>query len=268
VKRLRRSARRVYPGAPAPRVELLRSNEGTLHAQIYRALVERITRGDVRAGDRMPTESELMTSYSVGRATARRALDELRRANLVERRPGRGTFVSAPRLQASIPHLHSITTEIEELGYTPGSELVSARVVRADPIAAQQLNIERSDPVMQVKRLRTADGQPFYFAVSALNLVRFPHFRDVDFSSPSLSLYRLFEEVTGRKVARVTQWLAAVAATGEAAGHLNVADGHPLLEMERVLFVDGDIPVESVRAWFIGGTYRFYSELYAPGFRR
>lgn len=265
MKRLRRSVSRKQRVVAPARVELTRSSEGTLHGQVYKALVERINTGQAKPGDRMPTEAELMATYSISRATARRALDELRRANLVERQPGRGTFVIAPRLQASIPHLHSITTEIEQLGYKPGSHLVGVRVVGADAVTARHLRIRADDPVLEVKRLRTADGRPFYFAESALNLKRFAGFRDVDLSSPTLSMYRLFEEVTGRKVTHVTQWLTATGAGGEAALHLNVTDGRPLLEMERVLFVENDIPVEFVRAWFIGGTYRFYSELFAPG---
>jgi GntR family transcriptional regulator len=250
---------------PYHAVELTRSAEGTLPGQLYRTLLDQINRGEVRPGDRLPTEEELSASYGVSRTTARRALDELRRAQLVERRPGKGTFVAMPKLQATIPYLHSVTSEIEQLGLRAGSKLISVREAQADEQLASHLKLRPGDPVLFVKRLRTADDRPFNFAESALNVVRFPALRSADFSPPSLSLYRLFEQVSGRAVRHVMQWLSATAASPEAAKHLGVRPKSPLLQLERVLFVEGNVPIEMVRAFFIGDSYKYYSELTAPG---
>jgi GntR family transcriptional regulator len=243
--------------------DLVRSSAGTLHRQIYGALVERINRGDVRPGDRMPTESELMQRYSVSRATARRALDDLRRDNIVERQPGRGTFVAQPRLQASIPHLHSITEEIQQLGYRPGSRILSRVEQRCDEATAKLLGIFRGDKVLKIERLRTADDEPFYFAESLLNATTFPKLLKVSYRQKSLSLYRVFEEATGRRVERAVQWLSAVPATPYVARQLGVPTGSPLLKLERVLYVAGDAAVEALSAWFLGESYKYYSELRA-----
>jgi GntR family transcriptional regulator len=251
-------------GNALPRLDLARSSEGTLHRQIYRTLAERIKRGDVRPGERLPTETQLMETYSVSRSTARRALDELRREDLVERQPGKGTFVAMPRLEATIPHLHSITEEIEQLGYTAGSRLISVHAGRADETLAAQLHLAPGNPVLLLERLRTADGRPFYFAESALNVTAFPSLLKADYHAPTLSLYRVFEQATGRRVQRLTQWLSAVGASRNVARHLEVRAGSPLLQLERVLFVDDNQPVEMVRAWFIGGSYKYYSELGTP----
>jgi GntR family transcriptional regulator len=255
---------RVRKVRRAPPVELTRSSEGTLHGQLYRTLVDKIKRGEVKPGDRLPTEAELVSTYAVSRTTARRALDELRRAELVERCPGRGTFVALPKLQAAIPHLHSVTAEIELLGYQPGSRLISVKDGTADEALAALLGVAVHDPVLFVKRLRTADGRPFYFAESALNVTAFPELRTADFSPPSLSLYRLFEQTTGRSVSRVVQWLSAVGATREVADHLELRPRAPVLQLERVLFLDAEIAVEMVRAFFLGKTYKYYTELAAP----
>lgn len=262
--RLRRTSLRGGVATTArERGDLVRSSEGTLHRQIYGALVEQINRGYVKPGDRMPTESELMERYAVSRATARRALDDLRRDNIVERQPGRGTFVAQPRLQASIPHLHSITEEIRQLGYRPGSQVLSLTEMSADADFAKLLGIELGDRVLKVERLRTADEKPFYFAESTLNVTRFPDLLKADYGVNSLSLYRVFEEATGRRVDRAIQWLSAVPAPPYIAERLGVRPGSPLLKLERVLFVDGDAAVEALSAWFLGETYKYYSELRA-----
>jgi GntR family transcriptional regulator len=245
--------------------ELTRSSDGTLHGQLYRTLVNLISRSDVKPGQKMPTEAELMTSYSVSRSTARRALDELRRENLVERIQGKGTFVAEPRLGATIPHLHSVTEEIEQLGYRAGSRILSLRKGQADAASAEQLNLGIGSDVLFLERLRTADERQFYFSRSVLNATAFPGLLDADYTSPSLSLYKLFEQITGRRVRRVTQWLSAVGAAKDVARHLGLRTGAPVLQLDRVLFIGDQVPIEAVRAWFLGESYKFYSELVAPG---
>jgi len=254
----RRSARLARSGLGA--MELTRSDEGTLHGQLYRTLARMIADGDVKVGDRMPTEAELSERYTVSRTTARRALDELRRASLVERRPGLGTFVVPPKLNAMIPHLHSITAEIEQLGYRAGSRLLSVEEGVVDENARAHLHLAEGDHVLRVLRLRTANERPFYVAESVLNLALFPELRTVDFAVPDLSMYAAFERVTGRRVERVTQWLSAASASAEIARHMEVRRGAPVLRLERVLFIEGDRPIESVNAFFHGETYKYYSE--------
>jgi GntR family transcriptional regulator len=242
----------------------MRSDEGTLHGQLYRTLFRQISDGEIRVGERLPTEAELSERYSVSRTTARRALDELRRAALVERLPGRGTFVVEPRLKTAIPQLHSITAEIEALGYRAESQLIGLSETEATEEEKSDLKYERAGPVLHVERLRRADGRPFNVADSTLNLEQFPQLRDADYAASDLSMYKLFEQVSGRKVSRVVQWLSAAPASRYVARYMEVPERSPVLLLERVLFVEGNIPIERVRAFFRGEIYKFYSELTMP----
>jgi DNA-binding transcriptional regulator YhcF (GntR family) len=54
---------------------------------------EQILRGDLQAGDEIPSERELAASWNVARGTAARALAWLRSEGLVEARQGAGTHV-------------------------------------------------------------------------------------------------------------------------------------------------------------------------------
>ncbi len=60
------------------------------------AKLERHIADDLSPGDKLPPERELCTSFGVSRATLREALRALEHRRLIERRPGRGTIVSAP----------------------------------------------------------------------------------------------------------------------------------------------------------------------------
>lgn len=54
---------------------------------------QRILAGDLRSGDRLPTERELAEQFQVSRTAVREALKILAQQGLVDMRPGRGTIV-------------------------------------------------------------------------------------------------------------------------------------------------------------------------------
>jgi GntR family transcriptional regulator of arabinose operon len=67
------------------------------HRQVYRALQREILSGRWKSGDRLPSEAELVGRFGASRITVGRAVRDLQRAGLVERRAGSGTYVHAPQ---------------------------------------------------------------------------------------------------------------------------------------------------------------------------
>lgn len=67
------------------------------HVQVRRALEREIATGRYKAGERLPGEAELVRRFGASRITVGRAVRDLQRAGLVERRAGSGTYVAAPR---------------------------------------------------------------------------------------------------------------------------------------------------------------------------
>lgn len=64
-----------------------------IYHQIRRRLEARMHEGKLPVGAKVPTEFELCEEFSVSRITSRRALDLLRRAGVIERTRGRGSYV-------------------------------------------------------------------------------------------------------------------------------------------------------------------------------
>ncbi len=61
--------------------------------QVIHQLQEKISLGELKAGEKIPTETELMTLFGVGRSTVREAVRVLAKAGLLEVRQGDGTYV-------------------------------------------------------------------------------------------------------------------------------------------------------------------------------
>ena len=64
-----------------------------LYEQIYKDLLEKITEGEFKYGDRVPSEKELAKKFNVSRITSKKALDILAEYKVIERIRGKGSFV-------------------------------------------------------------------------------------------------------------------------------------------------------------------------------
>jgi GntR family transcriptional repressor for pyruvate dehydrogenase complex len=61
--------------------------------QVRERLVELMRNGDFKAGDKLPTEQQLMAMFGVGRSSVRAAIQSLVGLGVIELRPGLGSFV-------------------------------------------------------------------------------------------------------------------------------------------------------------------------------
>jgi GntR family transcriptional regulator len=63
---------------------------------IVYVLAEKMKSGELKPGDRVPSVTELVETYSVSHSTARRALAKLKDMGLTDTVPGYATFVRLP----------------------------------------------------------------------------------------------------------------------------------------------------------------------------
>lgn len=68
----------------------------SLTAQVLRELASRIESGDLKPGDRLPAERELMEEFKVSRTVVREAIASLRSSGRIDTQQGRGAFVLSP----------------------------------------------------------------------------------------------------------------------------------------------------------------------------
>lgn len=69
-----------------------------LYEKIEKLLEQRIKNNIYKIGEKLPTETELMKVFDVSRMTIRKALEILVDKQLIQRYPGRGSFISAPEI--------------------------------------------------------------------------------------------------------------------------------------------------------------------------
>src|SRR5262245_41681849 len=103
----------------------------SLSQRILDDITERIVSSDWPPGHRIPFEHELAAEYRCSRMTVNKAMTQLARSGLIERRRRSGSFVAQPRSQAAILEIHDIRTEVQALGRPYRYELVARELRRA-----------------------------------------------------------------------------------------------------------------------------------------
>lgn len=157
--------------------EIDKADDRPPYRQIAAALRAAIAAGQLVAGDRLPSESELVERYGVARMTARQAIQELRTEGLVVAEHGRGVFVrSAPvvrRLASErFARRHrdrgkaAFSVEAEKTGYSASVDRIKVYEGPAPEEIAERLGLAPGEAVVIRDRRYLANNEPIETAVS------------------------------------------------------------------------------------------------------
>ena len=209
-------------------------------------------------GSPAPSERELVQHFGVARMTVRQALDALVSEGLLERVPGRGTFVSRAKLDIAV-RLSSYTEEMTRRGMRPGSRTLLARMESAGPGVARALEIEEGDRVVHWQRLRLADGIPMCIEDAYLADSNVPRFLDQNLPDS------LYAELQRRDL--LPTWgedsVDAALSRPDEAGLLGINPGDPVLRIARRAFA-GHMAVEVSRSTYRSDRFTLWVPLSRP----
>lgn len=111
-----------------------------LYQQIYDKLMEDVADARLRPGDRLPSENELSQRFGVSRITSKRALEMLSAEGLVERVPGKGTFLKESGLAGA--EASESRPSLLGLVITQFADEFGATLVRSIEASARELGYE------------------------------------------------------------------------------------------------------------------------------
>ena len=222
------------------------------HVQV-REFVRGLVR-DAEPGTAAPSERELVHQFHVARMTVRQAMDALVAEGLLERIPGRGTFVARPR--RAIGRLLSFSEDMTARGLLAESQTLMARREQAGPGVARALSVTPGDAVIHWKRLRRADGAPMCLEDAYLNEILLPGFLQ---SGMPTSLYDALDS-RGLRPTWAEDSIAADVAGGQEAELLEVDRGSPVLRHSRRALAEEKV-VEVSRSVYRADRFTWWVQL-------
>jgi GntR family transcriptional regulator len=242
---------------PKDLYKINRQDKAPLYDLIEQNLRELILRGQIMLGETVPSEWELADLYGVSRLTVRTALDNLTRQGWLLRRHGVGTFVAHPNVTEISPSKLSFTEQMRAIGRKPSSRLISLHVVEADAEVANMLKLEQGESVVEIVRVRLADGEPILLETSYLSQKRFPGLENAT-ELTSRSLYEWLATHYQTGVTMMDQTLEPVLLKEVQAQHLETQPGTPAMLSKVLAYTNGAEPIEFSWSVTRGDQCRFY----------
>lgn len=231
-----------------------------LYFQVKEYLRSQIQSGQYKVDELIPSERELAEEFEINRLTVRQAINELVQEGLLYRQRGVGTFVSSPKIEQPLTRLTNFSNDMINRGAVPGAQVVSVTIIPATKQIASNLHIEAGDEVLEIVRVRTADGEPMCLERSYLSYkLAYPlHGMDME----NVSLYHLLETKCGLKLVKAVQTIEAAAVRPEEAGILEMGIHEAVMLIERTTYAEGiEYPVEYVKSSYRGDRYKFSIEM-------
>lgn len=231
----------------------------SLHRRIRDDIGAQIVSGEWPPGYRIPFEHELTQQYGCSRMTVSKALGELARAGLIERRKRSGSFVARPRSQAAVLEIHDIRTEVEALGLTYRYESLARTTRRSTD--ADALGLAAGAPVLELRCRHMAGEAAFCLEERLIALDAVPEAADEPFSSVAPGPW-LISHVPWSEAEHT---ISATGAGRAEASLLGIEPGAPCLVIERRTWTGGK-PVTAVTLTYAGSSHSLVAR-FAPAER-
>jgi GntR family transcriptional regulator len=234
------------------------------YLRIYRDLKSQIAGGVFAPNERLPPQRELAAIHGVTVMTVRQALQLLEQEELVVMRHGLGTFVAPQRIRYALGNLRSFAQEMTDQGLEPKTRVLRSQLVEPHPRVVELLQLEPSDPVLSIERLRSVGQEPVAYQHSQLQPWLAEPLSQVDLSE--VSVYTYLQSELGIELAHAQERIHAIALAAQEATLLSEEPGAAALLSERVTFSIAEAPIMFDRAFLPGdrvsvATERFVSDV-------
>lgn len=222
------------------------------YQQIADDIRQRILDGVYQAGDKLPTEAELMAEYGVSRIVVRNAVQALVSEGLVTTHRGKGMFVREQRplrkrisgdLYGKRPTASPMKRQTEAEGRRSEWEY-QTRITTATKAVAERLAIEPGADVVRTSYRFFADDEPIMLstsyephALTAGTPIEQPE------GGPITGVVPRMDSI-GQHITHVTEDVNARAPRPYEADQLQMAPGVPVVSITRTYYVD-ERPVET-----------------------
>ncbi|AQR61310.1 GntR family transcriptional regulator [Brevundimonas sp. LM2] len=208
-------------------------SEGPHYMSLRDDVAARMARGELRFGDRLPSERDLQVALGMARGTVRQGLFQLEAEGVIYRRDRSGWYVSPPPVVYDPTRWEGFMAYVEAQARRPSTEVISVETIAADPPLAQVFARPVGASLYRLHRRRHVDERAVLVerivvdAAMAPDLLRFPL---------DQSLTSILKSHYGLSVARNQVRMQPCALTGYEAEALGVKSGLPGLAVQRTSF--------------------------------
>ena len=210
------------------------------YLRIQQHFLDLIAAGDLRVGDRLPTEKEIAGDFGTSRATVQTAMSRLVYEGWIQKQAGRGTFVADAARSATIDlnDVRSFEQDADSHGSKVHYRLIRVGRELADEDVASRLGVDAGTSIFSFERLRLVGT-----AIIGMERRYFPPGIALDFPVEALdseSTHRLVQHFLKQEIGRMEVAIRAVAAGRDISDKIGVKANSPLLLRRHTMFSKSD----------------------------
>ena len=215
---------------------------------IFNKISQQIMAGVLAQGKRIPTEEQLCETFAVSRITVRQALKMLEDKSLIERFPGRGSFVRAAKQQKVIIQNNDYAGSISRSVSNIKRKLLRYEEISAPRNILEKLRISNDENCVFAERLDMQGSTPIafdraYIPVTYAGRVSSKIFAEVDF----LNIWLAQEDL---EFSHATEVIEAMAAGMEISKLLDMTLRAPVLLATDVIYGSGNKPLAVFESFY------------------
>ena len=213
----------------------------TKYQQVDNIIRQRLIENIWKPGEILPSEVQLAAELNVSQGTVRKALNDMVAEHLLFRKQGIGTFVSEHTERRALFLYFNIVGN-DGTRILPESNILLCEEKSPSQIEKSKLELNDGDMIVRFCRVRYFNNISSIIETICLPLEHFPAFGSE--LEPPNNLFRFYQSSYGITVAKAEEHLKAVSASIEEATILNIEEGTPMLEIDRVARMLDGRPVE------------------------
>lgn len=206
------------------------------YGKLALALRDRILQGEWAPGEVIPAESALAQSYGVALGTIRQALALLVEDGVLQRRHGKGTFVTKGVDGASMMRFFRFRGVDAGQSEAPESHILSSRMRSATTQELSAFSMSKGAQVLQLERLRSLGNDPCLLETIVLPLPLFGKLADSDTDAWDDLLYPMYQQRCSVVIQKTQDSLSFSQLNATQAKRLKLAAAHPCVLVERQAF--------------------------------
>ena len=191
-----------------------------------------------KPNEQLPFEKELCEKYNVSKMTVKKAFDLLVNDGLIIKRRGSGTFVkdiTEKEIQRIIEKKQFSGLTTTSIGHKVTSKVLEFKIINATKEIADILKIEEDEFIYFVHRVRYVDDKAVVIEKTYIPLNLIPGMKLADVKK---SIYGYIKDKLGLNIQSAHSTVRAMKSDELDRKYLNLEKDEPILEVERVAYLD------------------------------
>lgn len=232
-----------------------------LHIQLSEIIKDMIDSNQLQQGHYLMSERDICKTQNISRMTVNKAIMNLVNEGLLERRQGKGTFVSYKKQNITYEKILGFTEIMQSKNKQVKNKIIKFKLSKTDKPIYEKLELDNeSDLVFQIERIRYVDNEP-----TILEKIYIPQDMCPGLTEDLVdknSLYKLYREVYLHKTKKATQIINPVILNKYECNLLQTDSSTLALKIDRKVFTDDDKILEYTSSLFITNKHQYEVVLY------